>query len=115
MITLICHYTDPPHEHTYPDDWIFGGASGNDPRADPRYKACTYTYYDADASALWITQTPLCDDRAIDEFTKIANMGKTFNPKWLGVKRPDESVDMLPWVYDKQTDTATFVERPMHE
>ena len=102
---LVCTYTDPPHEHEWPDDWEFGGANGTDPRADPRYQASTYTYYDRDASVLWITQAPLCDDQALDEFTKIANMGVSFHPKWLGVKRPDGSVEMLGWIYDKATDT----------
>lgn len=105
MTTLICAYTDPPHEHTYPDDWTFGGALGLDPRADERWQATTYYYYADDATILWTTQTPLCDDQALDEFTKIAAMGKTFNPKWLGVKRPGETnIEMLPWVYDKSTD-----------
>src|SRR6478672_10448353 len=96
---IVCHYTEPPHMHEYEEDWLFGGANGLDPRADPRYKPTTYTYYDSDATLLWTTQAPLCDDQAIDEFTKIAAMGPTFRPKWLGVKRPDGSVEMLPWVY----------------
>jgi hypothetical protein len=111
MTTIICNYTDPPHEHIYPDDWEFGGANGLDPRTDTRYRPTTYQYFGDDATVLWTTQAPLCDDQAIDEFTKIANRGSSSRPKWLGVTRPDGSVEMLPWVYDKATDTAHFQER----
>ena len=104
MIVQVCTYTDPPHEHEWPDDWQFGGANGEHPGADPRYKPTTYTYFDADATPLFVTQTPLCDDQALDEFTKVASFGPSFNPKWLGVQRPDKTTEMLPWTYDKATD-----------
>lgn len=104
---IICNYTDPPHEHEFPEDWIFGGASGLDPRADPRWRPTTYEYYNERAERLWCTQTPLCDDQALDECTKIASMGPTFNPHWISAIRPDTGAEMLPWTYDKATDTLT--------
>lgn len=110
MTIITCHYTDPPHEHVYPEGWEFGGANGSDPRADPRWEPNTFTYWNDDATIAWITQTPLCDDQAIDEFTKVAAMGSGFRPRWLQVKRPDGTEEMLPWVYDKETDTVTFKE-----
>jgi hypothetical protein len=110
MTVVICNYTDPPHEHEWPDDWEFGGANGLDPRADPRYRATTYQYFGDDATVLWTTQAPLCDDQAIDEFTKIASMGRSFRPKWIGVKRPGGKLEMLPWVYDIASDMAEFQE-----
>jgi hypothetical protein len=105
MIEVECHYTDPPHVHEYPDDWKFGGANGLHPGADPRWKPTTYEYFDDKIQRIHVTQTPLCDDQALDEFTKIARMGPTFNPKWLRVRRPDGTTEMLPWEYNKEQDT----------
>jgi hypothetical protein len=102
---IICHYTDPPHEHDYPEGWLFGGANGIDPRTDERWKPTTYEYWSDRAELLHTTQAPLCDDQALDEFTKIASMGPSFNPHWLSAKRPNNTVEMLPWLYDKATDT----------
>ena len=107
MIEIRCPY-DPPHVHQYPDDWEFGGASGTDPRADRRWKPSTYIYYDADLTVLETSQTPLCDDQAIDEFTKVAAKGRDFNPVWLYVARPGmRRAFRIPWKYDKQTDEVT--------
>ena len=107
MIEIECSYTEPAHVHVYPDDWIFGGADGLHPGADPRYKPSIYTYYDTSAKPIHTTVVPLCDDEAIDKFTDVAGYGPGFNPVWLSVQRPDGSVEMLPWLYDKATDTAT--------
>ena len=103
MIVLECGF-DPPHTHEFPDDWIFGGANGLDPRADPRWKPTTYEYWNERAECIHITQTPLCDDQALDEFTKVASFGPTYSPHWLSAKRPNNTVEMLPWLYDKATD-----------
>lgn len=109
MTVLECTYFEP-HTHEYPEGWEFGGATGADPRADPRYEATTYTYFDADVTVLWVTQAPLCDEQAIEEFTKIANMSRRHNPRWLSAKRPDGSDVLLPWVYDKSEDVVDPVE-----
>lgn len=103
---LDCFYTDPPHQHEYPPDWVFGGADGLDPRADERWQPTTYVYYDKDLTILHVTQTPLCDDEAIDQFTLVAGWFRDANPNWIIVTRPDRTTETLPWNYDKSTDTA---------
>jgi hypothetical protein len=111
MIIFDCFYTDPSHQHEYPDDWIFGGADGTHPGADPRFQPTVYTYYDADATPIHVTCSPLCDDQALDEFTDIARQFPGSNPFWLSVKRPKEKAVMLPWHYDKATDMLVEVNR----
>lgn len=103
MIVIECRF-DPPHVHEFPDDWDFGGANGTDPRADSRWRPTTYEYIDDRLDCIHTTQTPLCDDQALDEFTKIANMGRDFKPVWIRVTRPGGSPELLPFVYDKRTD-----------
>lgn len=109
MTILECEYDGPPHE--FPDDWEFGGADGKHPGADPRFLPTTYTYYNRLARPIFSTQTPQCDDQAIDEFTRIANFGPSFSPVWVIASRPPQdgirAMEMLPWTYDKTTDTAT--------
>ena len=95
------------HWHSFPNDWEFGGPNGTDPRADRRWKQTTYQYYDSSARVIHTTQIPLCDDQAVDEFTKVANYGAKFDPKWVSARRSDGVVQMLPWVYDKTTDEVT--------
>ena len=93
---------DPPHVHFFPDDWQFGGASGVDPRADPRWRPSTYVYFDAHLTILHVTQVPKCDDEAIDQFTFVAGWG---DPKWIQVTRPGErTATTLPVIYNKETD-----------
>ncbi len=102
MIVKECRY-EPPHVHEWPDDWTFGGANGEDPRADPRWRPTTYIYLDDHFNVVWTTQTPLCDDQAIDEFTKHAIVGV----KYLQAKRPGADPELLDWQYDARTDLAT--------
>jgi hypothetical protein len=104
MIVIQCPY-DPPHVHEYPDDWKFGGANGLDPRVDERYAPDTYVYFDRSLRILHLTQVPLCDDQAIDEFTKVASWSKQHDPHWLQVTRHGErNATTLPVVYNKETD-----------
>lgn len=86
-ILLDCGYEDSPHE--FPDDWIFGGADGNDPRADPRWEPTTYIYLDRTLHDVHVTQTPLCLEQAIDEFTLVQGWGN-LNPIYLQVTTPDD-------------------------
>jgi TPR repeat protein len=105
-----CGYEGPDHEYAW--DWLFGGADQNDPRADARWKPNTYTYYDERLDIICTTQTPLCDDQAIDEFTRVAGMGPKYKPRYLSVLRPNsDKPEMLPWEYDFRTDTAREVRR----
>lgn len=96
-----CNYGGPPHE--FPDDWTFGGANNLHPGADPRWSATTYEYYDDQITVVCLTQAPICDDQALDEFTRVARRGH--NPIWLSAHRADGSLEMLPWTYDKASDT----------
>lgn len=101
-----CSY-EPVHTHSFPRDWTFGGANGLDPRTDPRFMADTYIYYDDKLNLLHITSAPLCDEQAIDEFTKVASWGPTFNPRWLQVRRFGErSPITLPVEYFKDEDAV---------
>lgn len=102
---LDCGYSDGPH--VYPGDWVFGGPYHTAPQADTRWLPTTYQYRDDKLSVIHITQTPLCDEQAIDEFTRVASWGPTLRPKFLEVKRPgEEKFTMLPVEYDVATDTA---------
>lgn len=102
MIIKECRH-EPPHTHEWPDDWTFGGANGQDPRADPRFRPTTYHYLDDHFNTAWVTQAPLCDDQAIDEFTKFA----TGTVMYLQVQRPDEEAVLLDWQYDVRNDLVT--------
>lgn len=112
MIVVPCDFEGPDHE--YPDDWQFGGADGSHPAAEPRWISTAYDYYNDRAQIIWTTSVPTCDDEAIDYFTFVADLGPRFNPIWLSATRMDaegnRKIEMLPWLYNKITDTAT--ERP---
>jgi hypothetical protein len=99
-----CNY-EPPHVHAFPKSWVFGGPSGTDPRADPRWKPDIYTYYDAGLQVLHVTSVPFCDDEAIDDFTHVADFGPGYHPVYIGVVRAGErKLTLLPWVYDEKED-----------
>lgn len=104
MIDLIHEALGEEHAHEFPDDWTFGGPNETDPRADPRWKPTTYEYYDSKVRRIHVTQVPLCDDEALDYFTKVAGWGAGFDPVWVSAKRPDGNMEMLPWTYSKATD-----------
>lgn len=102
MISLACPF-EPPHMHEFPNDWEFSGANGRDPRGDQRWRGDTYIYLDDHLNSIWTTQTPLCDEQAIDEFTKHASIGATY----LQVKRAGQrDIVLLDWQYDRRSDTA---------
>jgi hypothetical protein len=102
-----CSYDGP--DHVFPSDWTFGGADGDDPRADPRWLPTTYRYFSEQLDLICTTQTPLCDDQAVDEFTKVATYS---NPKFVSAQRPGEDKPtMLPWEYTKADDIVREVQR----
>lgn len=106
MIQLICGYDPECQQHIYPDDWKFGGVSGEDPRVDDRYRPTIYTYFGDDASVHWVSMVPICDEEALDRFTWVRdNFGG--NPHWVSAKRPDGKEELLPWTYDPVTDELT--------
>lgn len=104
---LECSYLDEPHEHTFPDDWIFAGDNDADPRADPRWRPTTYVYFDQKLRPIWHTQTPLCDHQALDEFTKVTQFGPTFQPMLIEKHEPGKKSIFLPYQYDPATDTIS--------
>lgn len=104
MIVLACEFEGPPHE--YPDDWLFDGPRNRHPGADPRYRATTYVYFDDKIRPIHLTQTPLCDDQAIDEFTFVRDIGPGFRPVYLQATRPNKEVMMLKVEYNSATDIA---------
>lgn len=96
---------DPPHTHEYPPDWIFDGPNNLDPRADPRWKPTTYYYFNASLEIIFTTQTPLCDEEAIYEFTKVRDLGPGFAPVYIAARRPgDKEPTPIPVQYDPSTD-----------
>ena len=103
IIIQECNY-EPPHQHEFPSDWEFGGADGEDPRADRRWQPTTYQYLNAHLDLVWTTQVPLCDDQAIDEFTKHSELGVVY----LQVRRPGErDFVLLDWKYNPTTDVVS--------
>lgn len=108
-MTLVQECTfDPPHEHEFPDDWVFGGPSDTDPRADERFHPEGYQYFDERLNLLTTTSAYLCDDEALDAFTKVANYGPDWNPKYIAVRRRHTlKYEMMPWTYDKTEDMVT--------
>lgn len=105
MILLTHLPSDEECVHEFPDDWQFGGANGTDPRADTRWVQSTYLYYDDRLRVVHFTQVPICDNEAIDYFTKVASYGPEFNPCFLQVKRPDGHIEPVAGRYDKDVDT----------
>lgn len=102
MISLECRF-EPPHAHEFPDDWELVGPTGRDPRGDRRWCGSTYVYLDDHLNEVWTTQTPLCDEQAIDEFTKHRDIGATY----VQVRRPDErDFVLLDWQYNPESDTV---------
>lgn len=99
-VVLECDF-DPPHQHSWPDDWEFGGARGLDPRADVRYRPTTYYYLSDHLDVIWTTQVPLCDDEALDNFSLHSDA------VYIQVKRPGmTSPELMDFTYDRATDTV---------
>lgn len=104
-IEFICPYDEDCEQHKFPGDWKIGGATGEDPRVDVRWVPDTYEYYDGEVHVIHTTSALLCDEHALDYFTKVASWGPTMNPIWVSVIRHGtRQVIMLPWTYDKVTD-----------
>ncbi|HWI68582.1 MAG TPA: hypothetical protein VNS88_09395 [Nitrospiraceae bacterium] len=109
MVIVECDYLED-HTHEYPDDWFFGGPRGMDPRADPRWVLVTYEYIDNRLDVIHMTQTPICEQQAIDEFTKVAAFGPGFNPIWITKRQGDEQPHTLKVIYNKLTDEVSDCE-----
>lgn len=102
-IIIKCEYEG--ESHVFPDDWIFGGANGLHPGADPRFPNTHYQYLDADLTPVFVTGAWLCDDEALFQFTKIANYG--FHPVYITVLRPgNNKYELMPFKYVELEDTV---------
>lgn len=106
MILLDCGLLDEGEEpHIFPGDWVFGGADGNDPGADPRWESSSYHYLNEFAQTVWVTSAPLCEHQALDQFTLVSSFGD-LHPRYLEVRHPGESTyTVLPWEYRESADT----------
>lgn len=102
-MTLVqeCPY-EPPHSHEFPDDWVFGGPSETDPRADERWTPTTYIYLNDRLDPVWTTQVPVCLDQALDEFTKYRESGAAY----LQSRVRGGKLVLEPFRYDPKTDTV---------
>lgn len=58
----------PDCKHPLPGDWQFGGATDQDPRADPRWVPTVYVYMDQMLRKRYITTEPFCIHVAITSF-----------------------------------------------
>jgi hypothetical protein len=95
---------NPPHEHVFPSDWFFGGANGDDFRADSRWTPTSYCYISDRLELLHVTVAPGCDNEAIDFFTQVYQWFKPAKPKWIRVRRNDGTSETLSVIYDADTD-----------
>lgn len=102
-----CTYLDEPHEHVYPGDWIFGGACGTHPGADPRYRPTTYTYRNEMLEHIYVTQAPLCEEQALDEFTNVSQNFPGSNPVYLEIVLPGGVPKLSRWRYNSSEDTLS--------
>lgn len=64
---------DPECLHIFPQDWHFGGATGEDPRADPRWLPSTYLFIDRMFQGRCHTSEPFCDHDAVGPFREKVN------------------------------------------
>lgn len=83
-------------EHTFPDDWEFGGAVGGDPRADKRWRPTNYVYFDRTLRPIHYTCVPLCDHAALTVFKGAVQRyrpdSKIF---FIQAQRPDGTEEMI--------------------
>lgn len=66
MLWEMCYEpNDAACKHKLPADWIFGGATEEDPRTDPRWQPLTFVYLDRMLHKVRMTQVPRCFHEAI--------------------------------------------------
>ena len=80
---------DPECLHIFPKDWHFGGPTGEDPRADPRWLPNTYLFIDRTLTGRYTTSEPFCDHDARGPYRLRVN-------DRLSVKLPEEPDSNLP-------------------
>lgn len=75
------------------------------PAQDPTWRPTIYTYFSDRVDILDITALPTTDKEALNYFSVIAKWGEKYNPVWVAAKRPDGTEELLPYVYNKATDS----------
>lgn len=111
-VGIECGYHRELTVHLYPADWIFGGANGLHPGADPRFRPTTYTYFDERLNLVYVTQTPLCDAEAVYDFATVRSYGPSYHPMYLQAERPDGTIESVRYIYDWRTGVTTYKPAP---
>lgn len=83
-------------EHTYPDDWEFGGAVGGDPRTDSRWRPTTYIFMNRALAPVYVGSDPLCDHEAIEGTRKrVDSHFPSSKVYYIKAQRPDGREEMI--------------------
>jgi hypothetical protein len=93
---ILLEYPEWGCEHEYPDNWVFGGAIGADPRADPRYLPTTYVFMDRKLQAIHTCCSSLCDHEAIQsKKPRIENSFRNAKVYYIKAIRPDGTTELI--------------------
>lgn len=83
-------------EHTYPDDWEFGGAKGGDPRADSRWQPTTYIFMNRNFRPIFIGSDSLCDHEAINsKRLRVDSYHTDSKVYYIQAQRPDGTEELI--------------------
>ena len=94
MISL--DYPEWKCSHEYPDDWVFGGPLGGDPRADVRYRPNVYEFLDWKLQVIHTDCSPLCDHEAVSgKRMSVDRNFPTSKVYYIKVTRPDGSTGLI--------------------
>lgn len=79
-----------------PADWVYGGADGSDPAADPRWEQSNYRYRDANLDVIWTTSAHRSDKTAISWISTLKIVFPDADVAFVEVRRQgDESYKVL--------------------
>jgi hypothetical protein len=86
---------DPECKHPLPGDWEFAGATGEDPRADPRWQPETFSYLDRMLHRITITQVPRCIHEAIGSHKTLVERRTDRKVFYVTGGLPDEKAEII--------------------
>lgn len=95
-MTIALAYPEYGCSHEFPDDWVFGGAIGADPRADDRWRPTVYAYLNNKLRPIFVDSSSLCDHQAVQE-KRLAVEGY-FPPTkvyYIQAQRPDGTTQLI--------------------